>query len=474
MAKNKPAYYTKLYGATATEKAARLASEYAKLVAYLRVSTISQGDKYGLPSQLAAITRWAETNAKEIGHIYTDKITGDSETRDGLDAMKAAIRGGEVSEVAVLDLGRLARSFRVGDALYDELSKDVTVTSVTEGTFSDDYQSTFIRRIFQSAHEMEKARLLEKMADGRLESVQEDGRWPGGWGVLGYRSIGDGRVALVDEEAGIVVAIFELRADGLTLSAIAVEMNKRGVLTMMGRKWNNHLVNNVLLKQSFYAGETTTWLHAPSKKVLHTPILSPELVERLNHVVERPVGLLTTVEAARAIGVTANTILLWRKKGLIEAKMVRAAITDADGKRIGPPHQYFYDPKQLEGLKPQRHVKIANRTKPTPSPKLAPPTDTTPVDGCVSVLQAAALLHCSTGTVRKLVEQGDLGDVPRVVQPNGSSAWMIKVEDVMRLPAYAPDHKPASGLADMMRGAAYIPKHCTPKGSRPIPSAPPP
>jgi len=353
-----PRYKLKHFPETLAARETREAKAAADLVAYLRVSTAKQEDKYGLPSQLATVTRWAEAQGRVLASIYTDSVTGDSETRNGLDNMKAAIKRGEIGEVAILDLGRLARSFRVGDDLYDELSKDVTVTSVTEGTFTDDYQSVFIRRIFQSAHEMEKAKILERLSDGLYEAVEERGRWSGGWGCFGYRSVGDGLLIIIETEAEVICLIFELLAASHSDVGIARELNARGLTTMMGLHWDHGSVKKITRRFSFYAGRSTTWLEVQSKQIAHEAILSDDLIARVDDYLTPHPDLVDSSAAAKIAGVCRNTIDRWRKAGIIEAKVVKRKHL---GGNRGAASKFYYDPAQVAAVVKRQGVKLEMR-----------------------------------------------------------------------------------------------------------------
>jgi len=251
-------------------------------------------------------------------------------------------------------------------------------------------------------------------------------------------------LVIVESEAVIVIVIFELIADGHTLSSVAQNLNKRGLLTMTGKRWDAHLVHNVVRKRSFYAGETTTWYDVPSEKVKHEPILPPDLIERLDDHLNVPTGLITTKQAAAVVGVTNTTINRWRKEGLLEAKKVRRTVSDidADGQPRGSTPSYYFDPEQVALLKPARTF-LKDREKTPRSRKVSPiSVDTTPTpEGTVTVAQAAQIMRTSSTTVRKMIEHGDLEIVGQTDAPKGQRAWLLDLTAVQALPAYGSDHR---------------------------------
>ena len=81
---------------------------------YARVSTERQERQQTIDSQLAALRAWAEAGGRELSdrHAFRDEgHSGARLDRPGLDALRDAVRDGEVEILAVLAPDRLARRY---------------------------------------------------------------------------------------------------------------------------------------------------------------------------------------------------------------------------------------------------------------------------------------------------------------------------------------------------------------------------
>lgn len=130
-------------------------------LAYARVSTKQQE----LERQLQAF--------RELGipeeHIYTDKITGTTMERDGLDACLKALRAGDT--FIVYDLDRLGRDAGGMITFMDDLGKREIAFKVLSGMGSFIDTSTemgkTIAKFAMVIAEMERKAILARTAEGR-------------------------------------------------------------------------------------------------------------------------------------------------------------------------------------------------------------------------------------------------------------------------------------------------------------------
>jgi len=77
-----------------------------RVAVYLRVST----DQQDVASQRVAIENWLRAHPHESAVWYSDKVSGRTTRRPGLDKMNAAIAAGEHDTVVVFRLDRLSRT----------------------------------------------------------------------------------------------------------------------------------------------------------------------------------------------------------------------------------------------------------------------------------------------------------------------------------------------------------------------------
>src|SRR4051794_2055566 len=90
-----------------------------RLVAYLRVSSDSQVDGYGLDAQEGAVRRWARTNDHRISETIRDVgVSGASDPADraGLARVLSDVSTGRTDAVIVARLDRLARALTIQEA----------------------------------------------------------------------------------------------------------------------------------------------------------------------------------------------------------------------------------------------------------------------------------------------------------------------------------------------------------------------
>ena len=81
---------------------------------YARVSTERQERQQTIDSQLAALRAWAEAEGHDLNdrHVFRDEgYSGSRLDRPGLDALRDAVRDGEVEILAVVTPDRLARRY---------------------------------------------------------------------------------------------------------------------------------------------------------------------------------------------------------------------------------------------------------------------------------------------------------------------------------------------------------------------------
>ena len=418
-------------------------------IAYLRVSTVDQGDKFGLKAQQRDIDFWCVSRGggRPVDRVFLDKFSGYSETREGIEELRKLLDTGQVYEVIFADIGRLARDRVASENLYREFrQKAGKAISATED-FGSGIEGDLFRGIKQALWEYEGRKIVQKMNKGRIAGIEDEGIWPGGWGVYGFRPVGKGQLAKVEDEAANVVTVFELSAQGHSRGETAREMNRRGLKTMMGRAWDAQAVQKVIDKREFYAGRSTIWQHLQSEQVQHEAILSPELEARLDAALAPPEGMITGPEAARRKGVDESTLNGWRRKGQVSAV----------GKQQGSRILYYYWAAELDAITsgrgkrkvvvvPETAARFAEATREKQvavEARGASEGAICPPDGRVTVAGAACLLALSEGMVRRYVEQGELGETQTWRPAGQKPCWTLDEATVRAFRAKLDGERPA-------------------------------
>ena len=245
---------------------------------YLRVSTEGQEDGHGLDVQRQNIVAYAAVQSLAVDRWHSDVESGAKESRPGLQALRRDVATGEVAMVLVYRMDRLAREALLAEQLHRELSARCRVVSVTEA-LGDGFTGDLMRRILAAFSDYERAVIATRTTSGRRESVRKNGTYGGGGGVLGYRPVGTkgdpgrGELSIVESEAEAVRRVFELRAGGESMNAIAGALNAEGHRTVRGATFTKVQVHRVIGREAFYRGAGVLTRTVQADAPAHRPIL---------------------------------------------------------------------------------------------------------------------------------------------------------------------------------------------------------
>lgn len=240
---------------------------------YLRVSTEEQANAgYGLDAQENKCRAMATVKAWQVADFYIDEgISGtkDETKRPALAQLIAAACGGEINAVIVSSLDRLGRNTRLVLRLIDQLAEcGVVLVSCKESLDTETPTGRFVLRMFASLAELDRDSIVERTTGGRDARGAIDGE-RGGRVPYGYYRTESG-ISINDTAAEVVRSIFTMRGDGMTLTAIASELNSNGIAPGRGgRQWYPSSVREVLKNEQAYRGGQR-WI---------SPVLWPVILE---------------------------------------------------------------------------------------------------------------------------------------------------------------------------------------------------
>lgn len=222
--------------------------DQTRAIGYIRVSTDEQ--HLGPEAQRDALARWCETEGVELVAVFEDKsVSGGApiEKRPALLDVLNALSDHNAGVLLVQKRDRLARKITVAGAIegYAE-SKGARVVT-TEGDEGDDPNAWLLRTMKDMLAEFEriqiKARTSTAMAVKKARG-ERVGQIP-----FGYRLAVDGQKLEADpDEQHVVELVKSLRAEGMTLTAIADHLNRKRV-PARGRKWYPMTVSRVLNRE---------------------------------------------------------------------------------------------------------------------------------------------------------------------------------------------------------------------------------
>lgn len=221
-----------------------------RVVAYLRVSTDDQA--LGPEAQRAAAERWCRAHGAQLVATFEDHVCGASplDKRPGLVAALDALTEHQAGVLLVAKRDRLARDV-VLCAMVERLAERAgarVLSAAGEGTEGDDPAAMLMRRIVDAFAEYERA-LIRARTRAALGVKRARGERVGHV-PIGFRLGADG-VHLDGHEAEqkVVARVLALRAEGLSLDAVADRLNADGVAAR-GRRWYGTTVSRILARNA--------------------------------------------------------------------------------------------------------------------------------------------------------------------------------------------------------------------------------
>ena len=234
-----------------------------------RVSTKGQVDKDDIPMQRQACREYAMQMGWTITHEYYEKgISGfkvSADKRDAIQDLKTAAENHEFEVLLVFMFDRLGRIQNETPFVLEWFAMHgIEVWSTKEGqqAFENDtdYLMNYIR-FWQAGVESKKTSLRVKT---KLGQMIEEGQFTGGNCPFGYKFVKSGiitkkgrelvKLEMVPEEIALVRYIFEKTVyDGYGTFRLSEEMNRRGIKTHNGARFQPNSINRIL-KNKIYLG----------------------------------------------------------------------------------------------------------------------------------------------------------------------------------------------------------------------------
>lgn len=204
----------------------------AKTVAYIRVST----DRQDLEVQKKEITDYAERLNMEIDVFQEIKISSKKKVADrGIKDLMESLKRGDI--LIVSELSRLARSIRQAHVICDDLiNKKVTIHFIKQGLIAKDNDMTTKITInaWAMAAEIERDLISSRTKQG-LALAKARGRKLGNPNL---KATNEKSIEKADKFAADLKGILSgLIYQGMTQREIVENLNRGGVKTARGKKW---------------------------------------------------------------------------------------------------------------------------------------------------------------------------------------------------------------------------------------------
>lgn len=219
-----------------------------RLVAYLRLSSDSQLDAWGIDRQRDAIQRWAERHDHELVAEHSDVVTGkaDAADRPGLTDALGMLRAPRTADgIVASHLDRFARQLTTQEAILAlAWGEGATVFTADTGEVlrddPDDPMRTAMRQVQGVFAQLERATLVKRMRDGQRAKAAT-GRKATGSYAFGLQGTGEGRERdagpRADEQPAVAV-IAERRRAGDSYRAIAGQLDALGLRPRRAASWS--------------------------------------------------------------------------------------------------------------------------------------------------------------------------------------------------------------------------------------------
>lgn len=228
------------------------------LVIYTRVSSICAAqDGESLTAQRERLTAWAATNGHTIIAHYEDAgISGATvAARPAIqDAVALACRH-RGSALVVCALSRLARctleALQIGERLNKAGARLISLSeAVDTSTATGKLLWTLLAAVAEWERSVNNERTIEVLDSMRRRRLRISGAIPYGWALAPDNA----SLIPIPEEQAVLADMQRQRAEGKSYSAIAADLDARGILTKQGRShWMPKIIRQVLQREAAIA-----------------------------------------------------------------------------------------------------------------------------------------------------------------------------------------------------------------------------
>ena len=221
-------------------------------VIYARYSSHGQTEQ-SIEGQLAKGHEYAKAKGYTIVHEYIDRaMTGRNDNREQFQQMLSDTGKKQFSVIIVWKVDRFGRN-REEIAFNKHTCKrnGVRVEYVAEN-LPDSPEAVILESVLEGMAEYYSIQLSQNILRGQLESAKKC-RCVGGTRPLGYSVDSDKRFVIDPQTAPIVKKIFDMYAEGFTISEIITHLNEQGIRTTRKQPFTKNSLTK-LLKNEKYIG----------------------------------------------------------------------------------------------------------------------------------------------------------------------------------------------------------------------------
>jgi site-specific DNA recombinase len=216
-------------------------------IIYCRVSSTGQEQGYSLDTQEAACRSYAAAEGLAVAAVEREVWSGADRHRPALDALLNRLTPGNVVLAYALD--RLSRSQVDTAILIDRIEEAGASLALVTEDFERSAVGTFLRNAKAFVAELEREKIAERTQRGKRARAAAGKPLPGARAPYGYRWADSEKSRFVRDEphARVVREIFDLFLSGLSLRAVAAQLEERSIPSPTGKaRWLASSVRHIL------------------------------------------------------------------------------------------------------------------------------------------------------------------------------------------------------------------------------------
>lgn len=235
-----------------------------KVAIYMRVSTAGQEKEETILNQKMELLERIAIDGYEVlpDLIYIDEgWSGAILVRPELDRLRQDAVDDKFQVVYFYDRGRIARRFVFQEIVLDEL-KELGIECISlHDANGDDFEAVLTSAVTGLFAEYERVKIAERMRLGKLRKVKEKHLLLGYQPKYGYnylpriKGVREGEFVINEEQAKVVVKIFEWSAQGWSRYAIRETLYTQGIMPAKAKRnmWSTSVIDR-LLRDTTYIG----------------------------------------------------------------------------------------------------------------------------------------------------------------------------------------------------------------------------
>ena len=219
-------------------------------VIYARFSSHKQGEQ-SIEGQLAAAYSYATARGYTVIHEYIDRaMTGRNDNRDEFQQMLSDCSKKQFSVIIVWKVDRFGRNREeITFNKYHCKKQGVRVEYVAEN-MGEGPESVILESVLEGMAEYYSLQLSQNIRRGNRENAKKC-RFTGGRVPLGYKLDENHQFVIDPDTAPLVRRIYNMYADGQTITEIITQLNAEGLRTGQGNPYTKNSLRTVLKNEKY-------------------------------------------------------------------------------------------------------------------------------------------------------------------------------------------------------------------------------